>query len=618
MFDLQRELQKLPDRPGVYLMHDADDKVIYVGKAVVLKNRVRQYFQAGYKRSPKIERMVAQIARFEYIITDSEAEALILECNLIKEYHPKYNTLLTDDKAYPFIRLSVQEDFPRISYSHRSGRDGARYFGPYISGLAVRDTIKLCQRLFRLRTCTRRLPEDIGSGRPCLSSQIGLCTAPCAGSCSAEEYKKQVDEAVSFLEGKYSAVEKRLRRQMKEAADAMDYETAASLRDLITSISHLSDVQKVTEEGDTNKDILASARDGQDAIIQVFFIRGSKLIGRDHFHMHIAEGDDDSQIMSDFIKQFYAGTPFIPHEIYLGKEPADSLELESALSAKAGYKVALHVPQRGSMKNLLRLATENAAILLRQNKEKADRLESRTEGAAKDLAAMLNLPSAYRMEAYDISNISGLASVGSMVVFVEGKPKKNDYRKFRIKTVTGANDYASLAEVLERRFTHGMAEREGIQGQTSFCDFPDIIMMDGGKGQVGIALSVLEKLGLDIPVCGMVKDDNHRTRGLYYQGEELPIDTKSDVFHLITRIQDEAHRFAIEYHRSLRGKNQVHSILDDIPGIGPARRKALMNSLGSRDAISSASVDELAAIPGMNRPSARMVYAFFHDGEAPD
>lgn len=635
-FNISEELKKLPDKPGVYIMHDADDAVLYVGKAVVLKNRVRQYFQAGYKRSPKIEKMVSHIARFEYIVTDSETEALVLECNLIKEYRPPYNTMLTDDKAYPFIRISVSEEYPRIFLAHKLKRDGAKYFGPYTSRGAVKDAIKLTQRLYHVRSCSRRLPQDIGKARPCLNYHLGLCKAPCQGYISQEEYAQSIKKALDFLNGNYAPVRREAKEKMLEASEKLDFEGAAAWRDLIKGISALEECQKISDVGGDDRDIIALALDqpaeaeeavvrsdeageSRDAIAQIFFVRDGKLIGRDHFHLRVAdfESAEREHLISTVIKQYYAGTPFLPHEILIEKMPEDAGLLQKWLGEKAGRKVALTVPERGDKAKLLKLAGENAHIILSRNKEQIKREEARTSGALRELASMLGIPQIVRTEAYDISNISGFLSVGSMVVFENGKPKKNDYRKFRIKTVEGPNDYASLYEVITRRFSHGLTERNSAE-QTSFSAFPDLVMMDGGKGQVKMAEDALAALGLDIPVCGMVKDDNHRTRGLYFRGAEVPIDKKSEVFNLITRVQDEAHRFAIEYHRSLRGKGQVHSILDDIDGIGPARRKALMRTFGTVEAMKEASLADLLAIPEINRPAAIKVYAFFHDGEIPE
>ena len=624
MFDLEEELKKLPDNPGVYLMHDAEDHIIYVGKAVVLKNRVRQYFQAGYRRSPKIERMVSQIAWFEYIITDSETEALVLECNLIKEHRPRFNTMLTDDKAYPFIRVTVDEAFPRVLFSHRMHRDKARYFGPYPSAGSVKDVIRLLQRLYSLRTCSRSLPKDIGRERPCLNKHIGLCSAPCDGSIPQEDYAARLAEAMAFLEGDHRSVKKDLRAKMEAAAAELNFEEAAAYRELLFSIERLEETQKITDTAGEDRDIVALAAEGDEGIAQVFYVRGGKLLGRDHFHLRIAEGDDTARVLSDFLQQFYAGTPFIPHEILISELPEDADALAELLRVKAGHRVQIVQPKRGEKHKLMDLAAENAELQLKQNKEKIKREEARTIGAVRELGELLGLPDLYRLEAYDISNISGFQSVGSMVVFEQGRPKRSDYRKFRIKTVIGPNDYASLEEVILRRFSHGLEEQQALHESGmdrrygGFSSFPDLVMMDGGKGQVHIAEGVLARLGLSVPVCGMVKDDNHRTRGLYFHDEEIPVDRHSAVFHLITRVQDEAHRFAIEFHRSLRSKEQVHSVLDDIPGIGKTRRKALMRSFPSIDALKSATFAELTAVPGMNAPAARTVYAFFHDGELPE
>ena len=624
MFNIEDELKKLPERSGVYLMHDADDHIIYVGKAIILKNRVRQYFQPGYHKSPKIQRMVSQIAWFEYIVTDSETEALVLECNLIKEYRPKYNTMLTDDKAYPFVRVTVNEAFPRVMYSHRMKQDGARYFGPYTSATSVKETIKLVQKLYKLRTCSRKLPEDIGKERACLNYQIGLCNAPCRGLITPEAYNENLSKAVDLLEGHYEPIEKSIEAQMKEAAENLEFEEAANYRELLFSIRHMREAQKITDTNGENRDIVAVAIDGEEAVAQVLFVRDGKMIGRDHFHMKVADGDGQAQILNEFVKQYYAGTPFLPSEILLAEMPEEAELLSQWLSVKTGHKVGFVVPKRGEKHRLMEMAADNAALLLTQNKEKVKREEARTIGAVRQLSEMLDIPSLHRMEAYDISNTSGFQSVGSMVVFEDGRPKKNDYRKFRIKSVDGPNDYASMQEVLTRRFTHGLEEAQmmrerGVDEEYGrFTAFPDLIMMDGGKGQVHAAEEVLRSLGLDIAICGMVKDDNHRTRGLYYHDVEIDIDRHGEAFHLITRIQDEAHRFAIEYHKSLRGKAQVHSILDDIDGIGKVRRRALMRTFSTIDAMRAATVDEIAAIPEMNRSVAKIVYAFFHDGEIPD
>ena len=616
-FDIPEELKKLPDKPGVYLMHDATDAIIYVGKAVVLKNRVRQYFQKGYKRSPKIEQMVSRVKRFEYIVTDSELEALVLENNLIKEHRPKYNTMLTDDKTYPYIKVTVSEPFPRVMLTRQMKRDKSRYFGPFSSAWAVRDTIDLLRKLFAIRSCNRSLPKEIGADRPCLNYHIHQCEAPCQGYVSQDEYREHIKQALDFLGGNFAPVLKMLEKKMMDASEEMNFEDAATYRDLITSVKHVAQRQKITSEDGEDRDVLALAVDGKDAIVQVFFVRGGRIIGRDHFWIRVGLNDKKPTILSEFISQFYAGTPFIPRELMLETDVEDRELIEQWLSAKRGSRVYLKVPQRGSKEKLVEMAHENAKIVLRQDRERIKREEGRTIGAMQEIADMLGMERISRVEAYDISNTSGFESVGSMIVFERGKPKNSDYRKFKIKTVEGPNDYASMEEVLTRRFTHGMEEQRELEQSGAdpemgkFSVFPDLIMMDGGRGQVNIALRVMENLGLDIPVCGMVKDDYHRTRGLYYNNVELPIDTRSEGFKLITRVQDEAHRFAIEYHRSLRSKEQVHSILDDIPGIGPARRKALMRAFGSAENIAAATEEELAAAPSMNASAAAAVYEFF-------
>ena len=605
-------MKKLPGRPGVYIMHDEKDHIIYVGKAISLKNRVRQYFQSSRNKGVKIEQMVTHIRRFEYIVTDSELEALVLECNLIKEHHPKYNTMLMDDKTYPFIKVTTNEAFPRVVLSRKMLKDKARYFGPYTSSQAVRDTIDLIHKLYHLRSCSRSLPRDIGKERPCLNYHIKQCDAPCQGYISREEYGKSVNEVIKFLNGNYDAVLSGLEEKMNAASEALEFERAIEYRELIGSVKKIAQKQKITDSSGEDRDVLAVASKDEDAVVQVFFIRGGRLIGRDHFYLRISKGESASEILNSFIMQYYAGTPFIPAELMLQDEVEDREVLEEWLSSRRGQKVALRVPKKGAKEKLVELAQQNAEMVLAKDKERLRREEGRTIGAVKEIAALLGTGEIVRMEAFDISNTNGFESVGSMVVYERGRPKRNDYRKFRIKGIKGADDYGSMREVLTRRFTHGLKEREESAQLGKFTVFPDLILMDGGKGQVNVALQVLDELHLDIPVCGMVKDDRHRTRGLYYHNEEIPIDRNSEAFRLVMRIQDEAHRFAIEYHRQLRGRGQVHSILDDIDGIGPARRKALMRTYQSLDDIKQASVEELAKIPSMNEKAAESVYKFFH------
>ena len=618
MFDIQEELKKLPDHPGVYLMHDARDVIIYIGKAVSLKNRVRQYFQSSRNKGPKIEKMVTHIARFEYILTDSELEALVLECNLIKEHRPKYNTMLKDDKTYPYIKVTLGEAYPRVLFSRQMKKDKSRYYGPYTSAAAVKDTIELIRKLYRLRSCSRVLPRDIGKERPCLNYHIHQCLAPCQGYVSQEQYREQIRQAVDFLNGKFDPVLKDLEEKMRAAAAEMDFEKAAEYRDLMASVKQIAQKQKITDFDGEDRDIMALAMDDRDAVVQVFFVRQGKLIGREHFHVTIGNEDTPREVLSTFIRQYYAGTPFIPREIMLQLEIDDAEVVGQWLSSRRGQKVHIRVPKKGSREKLVELAARNARMVLEQDREKIRREEGRTIGAVREVAGWLKLGYVRRMEAYDISNINGFETVGSMVVYEKGKPCRSDYRRFRLRTVAGPDDYASMREVLTRRFTHGMEEREQNRQKNlgeeygSFTRFPDLILMDGGRGQVNIALQVLDELGLEIPVCGMVKDDYHRTRGLYYNNVEIPIDTHSEGFRLITRIQDEAHRFAIEYHRSLRSKEQVHSVLDDIPGIGPKRRKALMRAYESLEAIREADVESLKAVPSMNEKAAVSVYQFFH------
>ncbi len=618
MFNFEEELKKLPKNPGVYIMRDANDTIIYVGKAINLHNRVRSYFRKNIGRGPQIDKMVTLIARFEYIVTDSELEALVLENNLIKEYSPKYNTMLKDDKTYPYIKVTVGEDYPRVLFSRQMKKDKSKYFGPFTSAGAVKDTIELINKLYQLRTCNRNLPKDIGNDRPCLNYHIKQCLAPCQNYVSKEQYAEQVAKALEFLNGKYDVILKDLEQKMFAASENMEFEEAIRYRDLYNSVKQVSQKQKITDSDMEDKDIIALAKDENDAIVQVFFVRGGKLIGREHFHMTHVSGTPSAQILLDFVKQFYAGTPFIPKELMLQEEIEDTEILEKWLTGKRGSRVYIRVPKKGTKEKLVELAAQNARLVLSQDREKIKREEGRTIGAAKEIAALLGIDRINRMEAFDISNISGFANVGSMVVYEQGKPKRSDYRKFKIKTVSGPDDYACMKEVLTRRFVHGMEEQKELDEKElekefgSFTKFPDLLLMDGGRGQVNIALEVLNELHINIPVCGMVKDDNHRTRGLYYNNVEIPIDRHSEGFKLITRIQDEAHRFAIEYHRSLRSKTQVKSVLDDIPGVGPARRKALMKAFKSIDDIKSASAEELMEKAGLPQNTAEEIYTFFH------
>lgn len=618
MFCLEEELKKLPDQPGVYIMHDKKDTIIYIGKAVSLTKRVHQYFQASHNEGLKKAQMVKQIARFEYIVTDSELEALVLECNLIKEHRPKYNTMLRDDKTYPYIKVTLGEDFPRVLFARQPKKDKSRYFGPYTSASAVKDTIDLLNKLYGLRTCSRVLPRDTGKERPCLNYHIRQCHAPCQGYLTKEEYGERMERALRFLNGEYTGIMQELEEKMAAASAAMEFEKAAEYRDLLNSVRQIAQKQKITDANDEDRDVIGMAKDGEDAVVQVFFIRGGKLIGREHFYLRIAAEDAREQILTAFLKQYYAGTPYIPKRIMLPCAVEEKEILEEWLSGRRGTRAYIQIPQKGMKEKLVELASKNARLVLTQDKEKLKREEGRTIGAMKEIGGLLGLPGIVRVEAFDISNISGFQSVGSMVVYEKGKPCRSDYRKFRLKSVQGPDDYASMYEVLTRRFLHGQAERKELlekgmeETYGSFTKFPDLIMMDGGKGQVNIALRVLEELQLNIPVCGMVKDDNHRTRGLYYNNAEIPIEKDSEGFQLITRIQDEAHRFAIEYHRSLRSKGQVHSVLDEIPGIGPSRRKALMIRYASLDAIRAASEEELADTPSMNLKAAKAVYQYFH------
>lgn len=635
-FNFSEEIKKIPQTPGVYLMHDSRDDVIYVGKAINLKRRVSSYFRQSTKKSLKIESMVSNVSRFEYILTDSELEALILECNLIKEYRPKYNTMLMDDKTYPYVMVTTSEDYPRIVMARRMKKDGNKYFGPFTSAGAVRDTIELLQKIFQIRNCRKAIivkdnesgfkqAESDGeketptvNGRPCLYYHMGQCQGACQGYISKEVYAENVRKAIGFLEGNYRKTLKELEEKMQAASEQMDFEKAMECRDLIRSINHVAGNQKITTHKFEDRDIIAYAEEGNDAVVQVFFVRNGKLIGREHFYLTTVPGDTGKDIITSFIKQYYIGTPFIPHQLLVQEEVEEVELLSQMLSRNQNYTVKIVNPKKGSKEKLVELAAKNAKNLLEQNKEKYRREQKKTVGAVHEIEALTGIGEIHRMESYDISNTNGYESVASMIVYEDGKPKRNNYRKFKIKTVQGPDDYASMEEVLTRRFTHGLEERHKLDMEDgdyelgSFSKFPDIIMMDGGKGQVNIALKVLGKLGINIPVCGMVKDDRHSTRGLYYNNEEIPMDTRSEAFKLITRIQDETHRFAIEYHRSLRGKKEVKSILDDIPGVGPSRRKALMRYFKTIEAIREASPEELAKADSVTENVAKNIYKYFH------
>lgn len=633
MFDIEEELKKLPQKPGVYIMHDENDEIIYVGKAIILRNRVRSYFRESTNKTAKIQRMVSKIKRFEYIVTDSELEALVLENNLIKEHQPKYNTMLKDDKTYPYIKVTTGEEYPRVLVTREQKKDNAKYYGPYSSAGSVKDTVELLRKLYKLRTCTRNFTNSKETGKPCLYYHINQCSAPCIQAVSKEAYRASIDEAVDFLGGNYKPILQELEKQMEEAAEHLEYEKAKEYRDLLFSVKGVAQKQKITNHTGDDRDIIALATNENAGIIQVFFVRGGKLIGREHFYMTNIAENDRGQVIQGFIQQFYAGTPFVPKEIFIQEIIEDSELIEQWLTKLRGHKVRIVVPQKGQKEKLVELAERNAEILLRQDEDKLKREIGKTTGALREIAALLHIDGINRIEAFDISNISGYEAVGSMIVYEGGKPKRSDYRKFKIKSVEGPDDYASMEEVLGRRFAHGLQELAEIRDNESqesaeqheldfrveqaakygkFTKFPDLIMMDGGKGQVNVAIRVLNELGLHIPVCGMVKDDNHRTRGLYFKDVELPIDRGSEGFKLITRVQDEAHRFAIEYHRSLRSKGQVHSVLDDIPGVGQVRRKALMKHYDSIEDLKSATVDEIANIPSMNRQAAEQIYSFFH------
>ena len=604
-FNIQEELKKLPKSPGVYLMHNKRDEIIYVGKAINLRNRVRQYFNDSYAKSAKIEQMVSNIAYFEYIVTDSELEALVLENNLIKENRPRYNTMLRDDKTYPYIKATVGEDFPRLLLTRQMKKDKSKYYGPFSSAMAVRDTMDMLIKSCHLRSCSKNLPRDIGEGRPCLNYYIHVCDAPCMGKIDSSAYKANFDKALDFLDGNFEPTIKKLETEMAAASEALDFETAATCRDLLNSVLHVAQRQKITSADAQDRDVIAMTKDDNDAVVQIFFVREGKLIGREHHFIRVAIEESHGEILGNFIKQFYANTPMLPCELMLQYSIPDEDLVREWLSEKRHSAVHIVTPKKGQKEKLVELAYKNACIVMEQDRERIKRDQAKSSGAVHEIEKITGLEGIHRMEAFDISNTSGVESVGSMIVYEDGKPKRHDYRKFKIRTVKGPDDYASMHEVLTRRFTH-----DESKGDMSFNTHPDLIMMDGGKGQVNIALDVLNELGLDIPVCGMVKDDNHRTRGLFFNNEELPIDTHSEGFKLITRIQDEAHRFAIEYHRSLRSKTQVKSVLDDIKGVGPVTRRTLLHEFKDIDRIRNASVDELSSV--IKRSLAQTVFDYFH------
>lgn len=603
MFVIDDELKKLPDSPGVYIIHGKKDEIIYIGKAISLRKRVRQYFRKSTKKTLKIQQMVSQVSRFEYIVTDSELEALILECNLIKENRPKYNTLLKDDKNYPYIKITVEEDFPRILFARTMKKDRCKYYGPFTSASAVKNTIELVRKIYKLRSCNKNLPKDIGKTRPCLYYHINQCTCPCGGCVDKKAYHENVNAAMHFLDGNYMSVVKNLRKKMEMAAKELDFETAKEYRDLINSINHIIGRQKMSGHSFEDRDVIAYAKEDDDAVVQIFYVRNGKVVGREHYFISVSGAEGESNIIEDFIKQYYSGTPYVPREIVIPEEINDKEIIEKWLGLRSGGKVLITVPKRGDKEKFIELAQKNAKILLMQDKEKYEREMARTTGAVAELEKHTGLSNIKRIEAFDISNTNGFESVGSMVVYENGRPKRSDYRKYKIKWVKGMNDYASMEEVLTRRLKRAIEEKGRL---------PDLILMDGGKGQVKSALNVMDKLGINIPVCGMVKDNNHHTRGLYCNGKEIRMDKSKEAFRLITRIQDEAHRFAIEYHKNLRGKSRTKSILDDIEGIGDTRRRALMKHFKTLENIKDASIDEIKQVDSMNEKAAINVYNFFH------
>lgn len=623
MFDFKAQLKILPDKPGVYLMKNSLGEIIYVGKAKVLKNRVRQYFQNSKNHSEKVKAMVKNIAEFEYIVTDSEMEALILECNLIKKHSPKYNISLKDDKFYPFIKITTNEDFPRVFITRNFAKDGNKYFGPYPNAGAVHETIKLIRKIFPIRTCKKLIFENGKHTRPCLNYHIKKCNAPCEGHISKDEYKRMIDEIVDVLSGRDKSLINKLKNDMQEASMNLEFEKAASFRDKILAIESIAEKQKVFKSQDNDEDFINIYKDEKDCAVQVFFLRDGKVTGRENFILENSAYEDDSVIISQFIVSFYGGTPKVPKNIYIPLSNDDDNDaLEEFLTIKRGSKVFVKVPIKGEKKEMLELVKSNAKVTLDQFKDKILRDKEINRLCLEEIQELLELDSMpIRIEAYDISNIQGVDSVGSMIVFEDGKAKNSDYRRFRIKTVKNANDYDSMREILERRFSHGLKEIKEIQERQikfssgKFSNFPDLIMMDGGKGQVNVALEVLQKLGINIPVCGLVKDDHHATRGIIYNNKELIINRTSNLMQMIRRVQDEVHRFAITYHRSLRDKKTLHSILDDIPNIGQKRRMALLMKFGSIDNIKKATVEELLETESIDNKAATSIMAYFKNHE---
>lgn len=618
MFDFQHQLKILPDKPGVYIMKNSLGEVIYVGKAKVLKNRVRQYFQNSKNHSEKVRAMVKNIAEFEYIVTDSEMEALILECNLIKKYSPRYNIALKDDKFYPFIKITTNEDFPRVYVTRNFAKDGNRYFGPYTNGTAVYEVMGLIKKLFPLRTCKKAIVEGGEPTRACLNYHINLCKAPCAGYISKAEYWEMIDEIINILNGTDTSIIKNLKLEMEKAAEELEFEKAAKIRDRILAIELISEKQKMFTVKEGDEDFIDLYTDEKDGCAQVFFVREGKVTGREHFMIEDIGDDPVKEVISSFIASFYGGTAQIPKTIYVPEEIEDQELIEKFLTEKRESKVWIKVPKKGDKKNLLDMVRNNAKIMLDQFKEKMVEEKELNKSALTELADVLGLDSLpARIEAYDISNIQGVDSVGTMVVFENGKAKNSDYRRFKIKSVKGPNDYESMREILSRRFSHGLEEVNKIKERNleyskgKFCIFPDLIMMDGGKGQVNIALEVLKDFGIEIPVCGLVKDDKHRTRGIIFNNEEILVRRGSGLMNLITRVQDEVHRYAITYHRSLRDKRTLHSILEDIPRIGEKRRRNLLMKFGSIDNIKKASMEELLDTPGIDKRAAESIKQYF-------
>jgi excinuclease ABC subunit C len=611
MFDIKSELTNAPDLPGIYMMKDDGGQIIYIGKAKNLKKRVKQYFQSK-NHAYKIQKMIEGIFSFEYIITDSEIEALILESTLIKKHKPRYNTRLTDDKTYPYIKVTIKEKFPRVFKVREISQDGNKYFGPYTSALAVKQTIESIRNIFKIRDCNLKISTGKENSRPCLNYYINRCNGPCIGKITSAQYMEAIHKVLDLLNGKEEELIRELEKRMVEASDNLLFEHAATYRDQIEAIRNLGEKQKVSRANFKDIDIIGVASGESDAIAQIFFVRSGKITGREDYLLSVNLEDSPEEIIGSFIKQYYTGTVYIPKEIFIERELEDMELITSWLSELRGNRVLIKVPQKGENSMLMKMVRKNAEEKLNKDVNKIKTQKEENITAASELAGLIGLDRVpLRIEAFDISNIQGLENVGSMVVYEDGEPKKSDYRRFRIKNVYGQDDYKSMEEIIDRRINRGLIESSLDGKQKTFNQLPDLILVDGGKGHVSIVEETLKSYGLMIPVCGMVKDDRHITRGLIYKKKEVMLLRNTKLYRLVSSIQNEAHRFAISYHRNLRKKNVLKTILDDIIGIGEKRKLSLLNTFGSVEGISNATIEELQKAPSMNKLSAIQVFEFF-------